>query len=92
MKIWCPGCEWKPDATSRWSCAPEGCYHSWNTFDTGGVCPACAKIWKHTQCLSCHNHFPHEEWYHDEAEVSLEAQIDLTVEEAVEVPLTTSER
>ena len=87
MQIWCPGCEWKPSPSSRWICAPSGCHHTWNTFDTGGVCPACTKVWKTTACLSCHKHYPHEDWYHDEGGVSLEAQIDLTMVEEVAAPV-----
>jgi hypothetical protein len=26
------------------------CGHEWNTFDTGGVCPACVHQWTETQC------------------------------------------
>lgn len=89
MKIWCPGCEWRPKPSSRWICSPSGCGHVWNTFDTGGVCPACEKIWKTTACLSCHNSYPHQDWYHDDVEVSLETQIDLTIEAPVSVPAPT---
>ena len=85
MKIWCPGCEWKPLPSSRWVCAPSGCGHVWNTFDTGGVCPACSKVWKMTACWSCHDSFPHEDWYHDDG-IGLEAEIDLTIAEEATVP------
>lgn len=60
--------------------------HSWNTFDTGGVCPACSKVWKMTDCLSCHDSFPHEDWYHDDAGIALEADIDLTAFEEAPIP------
>lgn len=46
-------------------CLP-GCRHSWNTFDTRGVCPACVHVWESTQCLACGQMSPHEAWYHDE--------------------------
>jgi hypothetical protein len=37
-RIRCPLCGWSPRKEDRWSCS---CGHEWNTFDTGGVCPAC---------------------------------------------------
>ena len=30
----------------RWFCA---CGHEWNTFDAGGICPACLHHWTETQ-------------------------------------------
>src|SRR6202022_142671 len=35
-------CGWLPRKDDRWSCT---CGHSWNTFETGGVCPACLHQW-----------------------------------------------
>lgn len=63
MKIWCPKCQWQPLPTSLWSCT---CGNTWNTFDTRAICPSCAKKWEVTQCLSCGEYSPHEEWYHDD--------------------------
>jgi hypothetical protein len=37
-RIRCPLCGWSARKEDRWFCE---CGHSWNTFDTGGVCPAC---------------------------------------------------
>ena len=37
-------------ASHTWACA---CLHAWNTFDTGGVCPACQRQWLETQCPQC---------------------------------------
>jgi len=34
-----------------------------NTFDTGGVCPACLHQSASTQCLSCRRCSAHSEWY-----------------------------
>lgn len=65
MQIWCPGCEWKPKPSTRWVCERR-CRHEWNTFDTGGVCPACSKVWELTQCHACHRKYPHPDWYHDD--------------------------
>src|SRR5579863_3011620 len=58
--IRCPHCGWSPRKGDFWSCS---CGHEWNTFDTGGVCPACLCQWTETQCLSCHRWSPHSDWY-----------------------------
>jgi len=44
-------------------CGLDTCGHSWNTFNTGGVCPACLYRWISTQCLSCAHWSPHSGWY-----------------------------
>lgn len=63
-RIRCPRCKWQPKRSDRWRCR---CGHSWNTFETNGVCPACAHAWRETQCLRCHEWSPHEQWYADDA-------------------------
>ncbi len=72
-RIRCPLCKWQPDSSSRWYCGgdgpPEyykGCGRSWNTFDTGGLCPGCQHQWRWTACLWCGNYSLHEAWYTDE--------------------------
>lgn len=60
LRIRCPRCAWQPRQHDRWSCL---CDHVWNTFDTGGVCPACGKVWERTQCLRCHEFSRHDAWY-----------------------------
>ena len=62
-KIRCPKCKWQPSKSDRWSCA---CGHSWNTFDTRGICPACDAKWRDTQCMRCHQWSLHDDWYADE--------------------------
>jgi hypothetical protein len=58
--IRCPICGWTPSKEDRWACS---CGHIWNTFDTGGVCPACLLKWAYTCCLKCQLWSPHSDWY-----------------------------
>jgi hypothetical protein len=60
--IRCPLCRWPPGKHDLWSCS---CGQRWNTFDTGGVCPACLFQWTETQCLACHRWSPHSNWYEE---------------------------
>jgi hypothetical protein len=46
-RIRCPLCGWTPGKNDQWACSYG---HQWNTFDTGGVCPACLHHWTSTQC------------------------------------------
>ena len=59
-RIRCPACGWAPGRHDRWACT---CLHVWNTFDTGGVCPACGREWAETQCPRCGSWSPHFDWY-----------------------------
>ena len=61
-RIRCPKCQWEPSRADRWRCDP-GCGHSWNTFETGGRSPDCAKQWTETACLRCHAWSLHDDWY-----------------------------
>ena len=61
MEIYCPKCRWEPPPEARWQCA---CRHVWNTFETGGRCPKCGKVWHDTQCLACRRWSKHHDWYH----------------------------
>jgi rubrerythrin len=59
-RIRCPKCAWRPGRHDRWQCT---CGHTWNTFETHGVCPVCAYAWRDTMCLRCHRWSPHAAWY-----------------------------
>jgi hypothetical protein len=59
-RIRCPQCRWQPGRGDRWSC---DCSHTWNTFDTRGVCPACGRVWTETQCPRCLEWSRHDDWY-----------------------------
>jgi hypothetical protein len=61
-RIRCPKCAWQPRRRDRWICR-DGCRHVWNTFETGGRCPACGFQWPWTACLACHRRSPHLDWY-----------------------------
>ena len=58
--IRCPKCNWVPHNNDRWGCK---CGHIWNTFETGGSCPACRYQWDVTGCLSCGELSAHSDWY-----------------------------
>ena len=58
--IRCPKCNWVPQRDHRWQCK---CGHSWNTFETGGACPACSYQWSVTACLWCGETSAHSDWY-----------------------------
>jgi len=58
-RIRCPKCGWSPRKGDLWACS---CGHLWNTFDTGGVCPACLRQWTETQCLSCARWSAHSDY------------------------------
>ncbi|HEX2870831.1 MAG TPA: hypothetical protein VHP33_06230 [Polyangiaceae bacterium] len=60
--IRCPRCAWVPTADDSWECE---CGQAWNTFETAGRCPACAKSWETTWCLECREPSEHQAWYAD---------------------------
>lgn len=65
VHISCPKCSWEPDETCRWKCSV--CRTVWNTFETGGQCPACGKTYTDTMCIrskgGCQQMSPHADWY-----------------------------
>lgn len=56
----CPACGFIPTEAGQWGCA---CGHYWDTFKTGGVCPACHTGWEKTICPDCKVLSPHRAWY-----------------------------
>lgn len=62
--IRCPLCDWRPTSNDRWMCR---CGHRWNTFWTGGLCPACKYQWETTGCFRCGEAPAHSEWYEKDA-------------------------
>lgn len=76
-RIRCPLCRWQPRRFDRWMCADSpflerffgGCYTSWNTFETRGLCPGCSHQWLWTTCLACGRDSLHEDWYAEEKEI-----------------------
>jgi hypothetical protein len=71
MYVACPKCDWHPRQSDQWSCA---CGHVWHTFETRGICPACGRIYEYTQCSAeygCGQWSDHEDWYHDEHELTV---------------------
>lgn len=65
LKIECPKCGWQPQPHSRWICS---CGTTWNTFETGGRCPTCGKVWEKTRCHppfvgGCEQWSLHLDWY-----------------------------
>jgi hypothetical protein len=78
-RIRCPHCRWQPGRSAIWTCLPighpehyhGGCGHSWNTFETRGLCPGCGHQWLHTSCLACGRWALHEDWYEAERDAPL---------------------
>jgi hypothetical protein len=58
--IRCPKCLFQPSGDIRWNCR---CGHAWNTFETGGKCPACRFQWEETVCPYCGEMSEHGAWY-----------------------------
>ena len=63
----CPGCGYVPSAYDKWICAPDGCGHAWNTFDTGARCPECDAQFAWTACPGCTRTYPHRAWYRQQS-------------------------
>lgn len=88
MYIACPRCDWRPAPGFVWRCS---CGHAWHTFDTHGVCPACGRVWTMTQCSTftgCGQWSDHEDWYHDDDELTIEDVLANPAWIQIEGPIT----
>jgi Zn-dependent protease len=56
----CPSCRTAPPVGAFWKC--NNCSTSFDTFQTGGVCPQCSASFPLTTCLDCRQKSPIAEW------------------------------
>ncbi len=56
----CPNCGAKPPIGALWKCA--GCGQTFDTFETGTVCPYCGSQFPNTMCGECQQTHPISEW------------------------------
>ena len=56
----CPSCRTAPPIGPIWRC--NKCDTSFDTFETGGVCPQCSARFEKTTCLDCRQQAPVSEW------------------------------
>ena len=63
--ISCPHCHFVPYAGTQWSCSPDGCGGTFDTFETRAVCPHCNAHFSWTMCPACGKTSGHNAWYHD---------------------------
>ncbi len=56
----CPGCRVHPPRAALWTCGD--CQEPFDTFETGGACPACERVFAGTACPDCGQAHPFEQW------------------------------
>lgn len=56
----CPSCRTAPPVGPYWKC--NKCSTSFDTFQTGGVCPQCSAAFEQTTCLDCRQQSPIAAW------------------------------
>ena len=56
----CPGCGIAPAVGTHWKC--PRCGQTFDTFETGAVCPLCKSQFSTTMCLECQQLRPMSEW------------------------------
>ena len=59
----CPACGVSPYVGQQWSCSPDGCEGSFDTFETGARCPHCDAQFAWTDCPACGQRTAHRAWY-----------------------------
>lgn len=62
-EIRCPRCQWQYMPGVQWSCGPDGCGATFDTFATGAKCPRCSARFTVTWCPACGQPSPHKSWY-----------------------------
>jgi hypothetical protein len=61
--IACPLCAYVPHIGELWSCTPDGCGGSFDTFATRAKCPHCQAQFAWTACPQCSKVSAHRAWY-----------------------------
>lgn len=56
----CPSCGAAPHVGAHWKCA--SCNQTFDTFESGAVCPWCGAQYNMTMCMDCHQFHPMNEW------------------------------
>lgn len=56
----CPSCGVAPAVGTHWKC--PRCSQTFDTFETGAVCPLCGSQFSTTMCLECQQLYPINEW------------------------------
>jgi Zn-dependent protease len=56
----CPSCKAAPPLGDYWKCG--NCQHSFDTFQSGAVCPNCGAQFPVTRCVECGQQHPFHEW------------------------------
>lgn len=56
----CPNCQAKPPLGPHWRCAQ--CKKTFDTFESGAVCPWCNSQFPNTVCMECHQAKPMRDW------------------------------
>jgi Zn-dependent protease len=56
----CPNCHAKPPLGPHWRCAQ--CQKTFDTFESGAVCPWCGSQFPNTMCMECQQARPMRDW------------------------------
>jgi Zn-dependent protease len=56
----CPNCKAKPPLGPHWRCAQ--CHQTFDTFESGAVCPWCNAQFPNTMCMNCQQARPMRDW------------------------------